>query len=649
MPAVEERRRQPVSAWRRGGRMPAQADVDGISPGAGLSPGLAAGLGRTGGNAARRRIGGNGRAERARRRRGWVPAPDTDAPQRGEGSAPPDGRGHPPPRARSSAPPSSASTGIARPRPPWRGAATPSIAVGDTEDVRSHLDGGTEVIDGSRLDRDAGPRRLAHPPVPRHPAHPGRRPALGPDDRRGPRPPPRRGRSDPARRVGARALGRLRGVSRGRHPRRPDRRGRRRPAGRSSTSSTDHTALASAEALRRAGVDGPREFTENAEVVCEADGRPTGALLELGAMSARPRCRSRVDPGRAARRLRGHAAGLNAVGLTGAHVMLGEPGAPRRRARARGAGRADAADGRPDALRAVDHRGGDPGAAGRRGRARALWRAGTAKFFLDGVIESGTAWQLEPGPGGDQRRAVLDRPRPLPRPRAARDRGRLLVHVARRGGRGRALGARRLRGGRAAAPGMHRIEHIETLLDDDLPRFAGLGRRRLDAAAAHGRESTGRARTRGSTASRPGGVERGWRSADIARTGAVLALGSDWMVADYDPRVGMGWARLRREPGVPGRTPYLPEQALSPARTLAGYTTCPAAITGDGDRAGRLAPGSQRRHHGPRREPAGGPARRAPGRPGAAHGRRRGDRAPRSVTAAANADAFSEPSPVARS
>ena len=46
-----------------------------------------------------------------------------------------------------------------------------------------------------------------------------------------------------------------------------------------------HTALASAEGLRRAGVDGPREFAENAEVVCDADGRPTGALLELGAMS----------------------------------------------------------------------------------------------------------------------------------------------------------------------------------------------------------------------------------------------------------------------------------------------------------------------------------------------------------------------------
>ena len=146
---------------------------------------------------------------------------------------------------------------------------------------------------------------------------------------------------------------------------------------------------------------------------------------------------------------------------------------------------------------------------------------------------------------------------------------------------------------KAAGPprrGMHRVEHIETLLDDDLPRFAELG----VAASMQPLHMDGVDRAEPSAwldGLAPGRRERGWRSADIARTGAVLALGSDWMVADYDPRVGMGWARLRRKPGVAGRTPYLPEQALSPARTLAGYTTCPAAITGDGDRAGRLAPG----------------------------------------------------------
>ena len=44
-----------------------------------------------------------------------------------------------------------------------------------------------------------------------------------------------------------------------------------------------HTAVASPAALRLAGVDGPRSFTEAAEVVC-VDGVPTGELREMGAM-----------------------------------------------------------------------------------------------------------------------------------------------------------------------------------------------------------------------------------------------------------------------------------------------------------------------------------------------------------------------------
>ena len=87
-----------------------------------------------------------------------------------------------------------------------------------------------------------------------------------------------------------------------------------------------HTALASVEALRRSGIDGPREFAENAEVVCDPEGRPTGALLELGAMSL---VRESVPEWTRAERLDAYAAtlsALNAAGLTGAHVMLGEPG-----------------------------------------------------------------------------------------------------------------------------------------------------------------------------------------------------------------------------------------------------------------------------------------------------------------------------------
>ena len=351
-----------------------------------------------------------------------------------------------------------------------------------------------------------------------------------------------------------------------------------------------HTALASAEALRRAGVDGPREFTENAEVVCEADGRPTGALLELGAMSL---VRDVVPEWTRAERLDAYAGtlrALNAVGLTGAHVMLGEPALldDVRELEARG----------ELTLRMVVPMHFEPSTTEEEILARLsvvdecgqLWRTGTAKFFLDGVIESGTAWQLEPGPGGVNAAPFwtdAGHYRDLVR-RATEAGFSCTSHAVADGAVRSALDAYE-----AAGPprrGMHRVEHIETLLDDDLPRFAELG----VAASMQPLHMAGVDRD-GPNAwfdgLAPGRRERGWRSADIARTGAVLALGSDWMVADYDPRFGMGWARLRREPGVAGRTPYLPEQALSPARTLAGYTTCPAAITGDGDRAGRLAPG----------------------------------------------------------
>jgi predicted amidohydrolase YtcJ len=88
-----------------------------------------------------------------------------------------------------------------------------------------------------------------------------------------------------------------------------------------------------------------------------------------------------------------------------------------------------------------------------------------------------------------------------------------------------------------------------------------------------------------------GRLERGFRTRDLVEAGALLPLGSDWMVADFDPRVGMAWARLRRAPGHPDHVPYLPAQALSAEHTLHGYTTAPAAVAGDEAVYGRLRAG----------------------------------------------------------
>src|SRR5438067_2123702 len=46
-----------------------------------------------------------------------------------------------------------------------------------------------------------------------------------------------------------------------------------------------HTAVATPRALELAGVTGPRRFEEQSEVVCDADGTPTGELREWGAMA----------------------------------------------------------------------------------------------------------------------------------------------------------------------------------------------------------------------------------------------------------------------------------------------------------------------------------------------------------------------------
>jgi predicted amidohydrolase YtcJ len=220
-----------------------------------------------------------------------------------------------------------------------------------------------------------------------------------------------------------------------------------------------------------------------------------------------------------------------------------------------------------------------------------LWRAGTAKFFLDGVLDSGTAWLVDPGPGGVNAHPFwpdVGRYRELVR--RFTDAGfSAITHAV---GDGAVRGA--LDAYEAAGPpvrGKHRVEHIETLVDEDLPRFTA-----LDVAASmqplhmEGLDIPG-IESSWIDGLSPGRYERGFRAGDLARSGATLPLGSDWMVADFDPRVGLAWAQLRRKPGVADRVPYLPDQALSAEQSLLGYTVHAAAVAGDAAQYGRLRPG----------------------------------------------------------
>ena len=352
-----------------------------------------------------------------------------------------------------------------------------------------------------------------------------------------------------------------------------------------------HTDLASFEALRRAGVTGARGFGESAEIVVDADGRPTGALLENAAMDL---VEAVVPAWSDAERLDAYTdtlRKLNAVGLTGAHVMVGTPELL-------------------DDVRALEDRGDltlrllmpmhqEPAItdaeverrlrlAGEHG---VLWRAGTAKFFLDGVLESGTAWLVDPGPKGENAHPFwpsVERYAELVRRFTAAGFS-AITHAVGDGAVHAALDAYA-----AAGPprhGMHRIEHIETLIDSDRPRFTQLGvAASMQPLHMEGLDDPTTPSTweEGLSAGRR---ERGFRSGDLAASGAVLPLGSDWMVADFDPRVGMAWARLRRAPGRRDRVPFGTGQALGAEQTLHGYTTHAAAVAGDEAVYGRLKPG----------------------------------------------------------
>jgi predicted amidohydrolase YtcJ len=350
-----------------------------------------------------------------------------------------------------------------------------------------------------------------------------------------------------------------------------------------------HTAVATPRALELAGVTGPASFTEGAEVVVR-DGRPTGELREDAAIDLVRRLLPRLSEQERYARIAELQRRLAAVGLTGLHVMDGNPSTfdLLRELEANG----------DLLLRAVvpfwikpetsfgemeewlplrDERGG-------------LWRGGVAKFFIDGVIDTGTGWLYEPDTLGDGTEPFWPDPdRYAKAVRLFAAAGfQCATHATGDYGVRAALDAYRDAG---AAPGVtHRVEHIETLQDSDLPRFAS-----EDVAASlqplHMQWRLADHSDSWALRLGPERCARAWRAADLLRSGAVVPLGSDWPVAGYDPRVGLAWARLRRTPGEPGAHVFEPEQALSGLDALAGYTLAAARVAGETAVAGKIAAG----------------------------------------------------------
>jgi len=352
-----------------------------------------------------------------------------------------------------------------------------------------------------------------------------------------------------------------------------------------------HTAVATPRALELAGVSGPQTFSENAEIVCR-EGAPTGELREWAAVATVERALPQMTD---AERYALHAAALRehaAAGLTGGHAMDGTLATH-------------------DLLRELEANGDlvqrfvvpftiEPesqpddwtellpyrDARGRR------WRAGVAKFFIDGVIDTGTGWLYEPDFEGEGTLPFWPDPQHYRRAVATFMRAGFQCATHATGDRGvrEALDAYR-EAGAVPLRGRHRIEHIETLQPQDLPRFAAEG----VVASLQAQHMLWCEPDRSDNWSRRLGLERSapgraFPIRSLRESGALVALGSDWPVVRFDPRLGLSAARLRRPPGERDRSSY-DDEAIDGLAALAGYTTSAAATIGEEGRLGRIRPG----------------------------------------------------------
>lgn len=373
-----------------------------------------------------------------------------------------------------------------------------------------------------------------------------------------------------------------------------------------------HTMWLNSLALARAGIDRETPDPPNGEIERDpATGEPTGILKEAAAWLI-----DRVVPepeeeetlatlGEAIALAHRH--GLTAVQDAWAmpeefawYERLRDAGALTLRIRL--AMYADAApwrDGPEAGARAWEERLDAYGAAAEGRRDDSWLSTGIVKAFADGVVESRTAWLLEPydglAPDAPGARGLPNwTPETLSAMTVAADRRgwQVEIHAIGDGGVRAALDAHaaaRRANGRPDRRG--RLEHIETIDAADIARF---GREGVIASMQpfHADPTPNQAQLW--TANIGARAERAWVWRSILAAGGVVAFGSDWPVVRFDPRLHLNMAvnRTTRDGRPPGG--WLPEQRLPVSQALAAYTWGSAyAAFGEGWRgtleAGKVA------------------------------------------------------------
>jgi len=354
------------------------------------------------------------------------------------------------------------------------------------------------------------------------------------------------------------------------------------------TAKSGHAAWVNDQALKMAGVDRRTPDPASGALVRTPEGEPTGILLE-GASDLVSRVIPEPGLDEVTKAMRRGMDRALALGLTGVGDLDG--------ARALRAWQIlrEAGDLRVRVCKSVPHALLDETIdLGLRSGFGDEWlRIGGVKLFADGALGPRTAWMLEP---------YENEPGNLGMPLM---KGEELVHAVEKAGaaglaclthaigdranrevldtlqaereRERARGRSRLR---------HRIEHVQILHPDDLPRLAELGvvASMQPIHATSDMEMADRfwgERAAGAYAFR-----------SLLGRGTALAFGSDSPVEPLDPLVGIHAAVTRcRADGSPAAEGWHTEERLTVEQAVRAYTAGAAFASGEEALKGRLAPG----------------------------------------------------------
>jgi predicted amidohydrolase YtcJ len=344
-----------------------------------------------------------------------------------------------------------------------------------------------------------------------------------------------------------------------------------------------HSLWANSAALRAAGVTAQTPDPADGRILRDEAGRPTGVLQEgacqlLRSQMPAPSAEEMTEA------LRASLPRISALGLTGVHNCgLGD--CPSILEGLRDTGELS--------LRVTNFLllGSQDPVAGMAecGSADDEWvRLGGVKVFVDGSLGGQTAAMLEPYADSDNTGVLTMEPEAFADLAGRATAGGVAMAVHAIGDRAVRMvldGFQQVRERWSGPWPRHRIEHAQHVQPADQARFGS-----LDVIASmqpvHLLADIG-------TCDRYLGERGRWAFPlrSLLQGGARLALGSDAPVEIVDPLVGFRAAlQRRRRDGTPAAGWY-PEQKLTAAEALAGYTLGAAYASGEEDLKGSLAPG----------------------------------------------------------